>query len=79
MQNPVGKGIRRQSNILIVSFQEKSLREYPNPDAGKIFDYRDEIEKAERAKENRMYARFTGDTLNYGLQRLPARASPDKY
>ncbi|OWF39010.1 uncharacterized protein LOC110465616 [Mizuhopecten yessoensis] len=58
---------------------ERSLKEYPNPDAGKKFDYTDEIEKAEMEKERRIYARFTGDTLNYGLQRLPSRAIPDKY
>lgn len=60
-------------------FQEKSLTEYPNPDAGDYFNYEDEKIKAEIEKRERLYARFAGDTLNYGLSRNPEKAYPDKY
>jgi len=55
------------------------LKEYPNPDAGKNFDYTDSVEKAEMEKQKRIYARYTGETLHFGLQRIPQRAYPDKY
>ncbi|KAK3091980.1 hypothetical protein FSP39_024159 [Pinctada imbricata] len=60
-------------------FEEKSLEEYPNPDAGKYFNYDDERLKAEFEKQRRLYARYAGGTLNYGLHRLPEKAYPDKY
>ena len=30
-------------------------------------------------KQSRLYARCVGGTLNYGLQRIPEAAYPDKY
>lgn len=60
-------------------FQEKSLAEYPNPDAGDYFNYEDEKLKAEFEKQQRLQARFAGGSLNYGLARNPEKAFPDKY
>ena len=57
----------------------RSLREYPNEDAGNEFDYSDEIIKAKYEKEARIYARKMGETLNLGLARLPVMAHTDKY
>ncbi|XP_052068832.1 uncharacterized protein LOC127708074 [Mytilus californianus] len=57
----------------------KSLREYPNEDAGDDFDYSDEIIRAKYAKDARMYARQMGETLNLGLARVPVMANKDKY
>lgn len=57
----------------------RSLREYPNEDAGNEFDYSDEIIRAKYEKEARIYARKMGETLNLGLARLPVMAHTDKY
>lgn len=63
----------------LASSLEKSLAEYPNPDAGDYFNYEDEKLKAEFEKQHRLQARFSGGTLNYGLGRNPEKAFPDKY
>ncbi|XP_022313229.1 uncharacterized protein LOC111118187 [Crassostrea virginica] len=63
----------------LASSLEKSLAEYPNPDAGDYFNYEDEKLKAEFEKQQRLQARFAGGSLNYGLARNPEKAFPDKY
>ncbi|KAJ8318455.1 hypothetical protein KUTeg_003546 [Tegillarca granosa] len=57
----------------------KSLKDYPHPDLNSQFDYTDEVLKAEIEKHNRIYARFSGPSLNYGLGRMPEREMAEKF
>lgn len=68
-----------QYKLITFILQSRSLREYPNEDAGNEFDYSDEIIRAKYEKEARIYARKMGETLNLGLARLPVMAHTDKY
>ena len=56
-------------------FQGSSLKKHPRKDVDE-FDYSDTIENNELKKELLQRARMAGNTLNYGLARVPV---PDKY
>ena len=56
-------------------FQGTSLRKHPRNDIDD-FDYTDTIDNNELKKELSQRARMAGNTLHYGLARVPV---PDKY